>query len=165
MKEFFGKENLSFLINLVKKGLGMKMDKDPNLVISEGDEDTELNPTIDADTLQGHGADYFATKGELEGVYAKTFGKTTAIPAKADLNLYVEPGVYGSGSSAITNSLLNCPDKGAGFVMIVTDATGTGRAVRQVILGLYRIYYRGNTTGGWHSWYVIAGEQIDPVNT
>lgn len=85
MKEFFGKENLSFLINLIKSALRMKMDKDPNLVVSEGEEDSELRVVIDADTVQGHSPSDFVMKHDLDA--SGVIFEEGSISIDSDVNL------------------------------------------------------------------------------
>lgn len=85
----------------------------------------------------------------------------TAIQSGDDLNDYTMPGIYYSGSSSITTSLLNIPETfSAGFSMLVLPISTTMRI---------QIIYRGGSANSmyvrpfindWGSWSKYIGTVI-----
>lgn len=87
----------------------------------------------------------------------------TAIQSGDDLNDYATPGIYRSGSSTVTASLLNMPEMfGSGFSLLVLPiSTVTNIQIILPSANGSRFYYRGSTTSGWNeSWYQYIGTQI-----
>lgn len=91
------------------------------------------------------------------------FRNATSITSNASLNDFYVQGVYYSGSSAITNSLSNCPVSGSGFTMLVmmldTASSASSRRV-QVIFAGQDIYVRRRDTSAWTSWYRFTGTAV-----
>lgn len=95
----------------------------------------------------------------------------TQIPAKSNLNNYLNGGTYCCSSSANANTISNCP-VGEAFTMFVYNAVGGGYAtppstatytyIRQIIIPFdsIKIYmrmisYDGRTTPTYHGWAAV----------
>ena len=79
----------------------------------------------------------------------------TALKNGDDLNDCMV-GSYRSGSQSITNSLVNCPITGVGFVLWVMSGYGsnTSAYLRQIAIAHWSIYTRGKGASGseWTEW-------------
>ena len=84
--------------------------------------------------------------------------RDTAIAANTDLDSLTTQGLYGSGSSAITNSLSHCPISGMGFAMLVINK-GSGLVVQTIFVGI-SIYSRSRGSTSWGSWYSFTGTVV-----
>ena len=80
----------------------------------------------------------------------------TPIPENADLNDYVNPGIYNSYNQTRTGTLLHCPFTGAGFKLIVERHNYSIESVRQTILknnvdgAIYVRNIIGGVYGNWN---------------
>lgn len=95
-----------------------------------------------------------------------------AIPANADLNDYVEPGVYGIGNNSIAASLAHCPTAYAGTLRVWNgngSASNPGESWYYVLQEY--IDYAGSTwrrqggtgsgtTVAWSDWSFYAGQSL-----
>ena len=84
------------------------------------------------------------------------------IPSGADLNDYGEFGNYISVTGDVTDTLLNCPHKGGGFVLHVerttSSASNRNYANQRIVCNDRESieYWRvKNTT--WREWYLVKG--------
>ena len=81
------------------------------------------------------------------------------IPSGADLNDYKTAGTYITTSSAVTNSLSNCPDSYVAVKLVVIH-DGYGDIVyggRQILFGssIFVRSWSGGTDGSWQSWSTV----------
>lgn len=83
----------------------------------------------------------------------------TSLANNNDLNNIIKPGTYRSVSSAMTNSLTNCPFTGSGCILKV-EYNSNNNFIRQILIpnNRYDIYIRyyyqiNSTTWGWSEWH------------
>lgn len=88
------------------------------------------------------------------------------IPSGADLNDYGEFGNYVSMTGDITDTLLNCPYKGCGFMLHVERVTSSvfnrNFAKQRIILHHSESieYWRVKSGGTWKRWYQVKGTLV-----
>lgn len=84
----------------------------------------------------------------------------TNINENDDLDNYTTAGVYYCNSTAICNSLANCPVTSVGFKLIVEYLHTTTRMVQIIKLNAVnpKIYIR-NYTGSWNEWTKIVDDR------
>ena len=87
-----------------------------------------------------------------------------------DLNDYTKPSIYRSTSSAMTNSMSNCPFTGSGFKLLV-EYTSNSNFIRQTLIpnNKYNVYIRyyyntSGTTYAWSDWRELYTNPYD-LNT
>ena len=113
----------------------------------------ELIP-INADLLDGHGAEYFY----------QLFAPTTAIPSGADLNTYLTVGTFGIESATIAQSLLNRPSALIRGGKLVVENTHNKNNFYQTIYssdGVFRRYVSSGTFNNWETIFTTAGGTIN----
>lgn len=77
----------------------------------------------------------------------------TAIEENEDLNDYKAYGTYKSVSGSITNTIANCPFKGAGFKLYVMHILNTGRYVQFIFKnGTSEMWFRYGDDVSWEFW-------------
>ena len=81
----------------------------------------------------------------------------TGIAPNSDLNDFTTPGFYSTASSAVTNTLSNCPLTGVGFSMIVLQRGGQNT---QVIFAASAFFMRMLASDGWRDWYSFSGTKV-----
>lgn len=82
----------------------------------------------------------------------------------ANLDTFVDNGIFRSNNSAKTNSLYNCPVSGIGFIMRVYKCSDSA-TVQVIFCGLSasgKIYLRQSTTNGFNPWYVFESSTVAP---
>lgn len=88
----------------------------------------------------------------------------TAIPQNADLNDYIEPGIYRSAGSSVTSTLDNLPGGfSAGFRLEVKAISSTN-FIKQIIYpddGPNQVFYiRQYDNGPWYDWVKFSGTPV-----
>lgn len=90
------------------------------------------------------------------GNYYK-LGIGSPIASGTDLNNMTTIGTYYSLTPDITNSLVNCPIKNAGFKLIAENTTGTNRIIQTIKvnnINTSETYVR-TYTGRWGEWNIV----------
>ena len=94
-----------------------------------------------------------------------SLAEAIVIPIGADLNDYCEFGNYVSMTGDITDTLLNCPHKGGGFMLHVertTSSISNSNYSKQRIIPNNResIEYWRVKNGTWRDWYQVKGPLV-----
>ena len=99
-----------------------------------------------------------------------SLAEAIVIPIGADLNDYYEFGNYvsmtGDITGDITDTLLNCPYKGCGFMLHVervTSSASNRNYSKQRIIPNNREsieYWRVKSGGTWRKWYQVKGTLV-----
>ncbi len=93
----------------------------------------------------------------------KNMEEGIAIPRDADVDTYVTPGHYYSGSAATTATILHIPDGiKSGFSLDVKKVGSN--VVQEITLVNGANYKRGKTSGGWWSWLRTANDGVEFIN-
>ena len=73
-----------------------------------------------------------------------------------DLDNFITPGIYYSKNGSNTNQLINQPNVGAGFKLIVEKVSVSDRTIKQTILSsnnpYCNMFYREKLEGVWQPW-------------
>lgn len=107
---------------------------------------------------------YIGTNGKQSiAALAKVVGgQSEAIPSDADLESYVIPGTFYSASSAITNTLSNCPIRGYAFRLEVKPLRKDEQLIEHILTAAcnpVREFHRrwNGTTPAWdQNWYEVV---------
>ena len=86
----------------------------------------------------------------------------TAIPAKADLNSYTDPGWYMCNSNNDVATLSNRPGNNA-FAMVVLNHAGIAQIVFEYMTSGYKIYTRNKYDNVWGSWGRVYTTENKPT--
>lgn len=86
----------------------------------------------------------------------------TAIPAKADLNSYTDPGWYMCNSNNDVATLSNRPGNNA-FAMVVLNHAGIAQIVFEYMTSGYKIYTRNKYGNVWGSWGRVYTTENKPT--
>ncbi len=99
-----------------------------------------------------------------------SLAEAIVIPIGADLNDYYEFGNYvsmtGDITGDITDTLLNCPYKGCGFMLhverVTSSASNRNFAKQRIILHHSESieYWRVKSGGTWRKWYQVKGTLV-----
>lgn len=95
-----------------------------------------------------------------------SLAEAIVIPIGADLNDYYEFGNYVSMTGDITDTLLNCPYKGCGFMLhverVTSSASNRNFAKQRIILHHSESieYWRVKSGGTWRKWYQVKGTLV-----
>lgn len=98
----------------------------------------------------------------LNDVTDQIFGIGMNIPSGADLNDYINAGIYHSENSTKSASLLNCPNKSAGFRLEVCGMNMKGRFIQKLYPNVtnVQVFARTYSVNGFSPWFKFAGEAI-----
>ena len=112
---------------------GKTLDQEMGTCIPDGGENLPPTP-IDADTLQGHAADYFAQKSELDNI-------TPQIITEGDISDIVKPGIYWIG-----NNVTNKPERAGGLYVFFPSSSTVSNAIFSPNSGtnIYKIIKSGS---------------------
>ena len=109
----------------------------------------------------------YETKEEAEEAYADIstllsnkipFDNTNAVSLNSgdDLNNFKTPGIYISGDSSVSSTLVNAPVTGSGFKLFVIDGYINGRVSQFVTTNNNNLHYRQFNGTTWHIWNTLA---------
>lgn len=107
-----------------------------------------------------------ATNAEIDKRYNLEQGQI--LTNETDLNTLTTIGSYYSNSATITNSLVNCPIKDAGFKLIVEYTTASNRIVQTIKVNnaSTSATYIRTYTGSWGEWIKTSnGAELYSIDT
>ena len=86
------------------------------------------------------------------------FDNTDAISLNSgdDLNNFKIPGIYISGASGVSSTLVNAPTTGSGFKLFVIDGYISGRVSQFVTTNNNNLHYRQFNGTSWGDWTTLA---------
>lgn len=174
--------DLPFTDQLLRDEVESKISKEEGKALSSNDFTDDLKnkldgisimkgATADADGTSGlvpppaQGADSKFLRGDgawaALNIPAPDRHDTTYLLENTDLNTFIDPGWYYTGSNAVALTLLNCPTTNA-FTLVVTKHAGFNQMLIEYMTSGYKIYTRNYYNGVWGAWSRVYTEIDKP---